>query len=339
MNYKTILTYLILTIFAIAMYYLSWINWIIEFILSLCIYTIIFFCLHYIWVKVRKKPLMYFPHFINYFLQRISIFLLFIIILFTCLTYLLNEVYPAAMPEFTITNWVKVVKFQAMSHIWTKDFYNQIVENIKEHKNQWWVYFYEWVKPGTKENIETFNQAIWIEFDENLYKNFSKLYWVQNQDNNDFLWLVNNLDFNIDLSMDEIVELYKDKINTKTNTWNIIKHKIPVDANKIILETLSWLNERQQKILVYINQAILNFIISSEWTQNFLTNNFTNKDLFDIILWKRNETLASTIIESKYDNIYITYWLLHFKWVLELLKEHDPKWRIIYTKNLYPIKN
>jgi hypothetical protein len=35
----------------------------------------------------------------------------------------------------------------------------------------------------------------------------------------------------------------------------------------------------------------------------------------------------------------MTYWLLHFKWVLELLKEKDSKWEIISTSNLYPIKN
>jgi hypothetical protein len=35
----------------------------------------------------------------------------------------------------------------------------------------------------------------------------------------------------------------------------------------------------------------------------------------------------------------MTYWLLHFKWILELLQKNDPNWKIIKTKYLYPIKN
>jgi vacuolar-type H+-ATPase subunit H len=61
--------------------------------------------------------------------------------------------------------------------------------------------------------------------------------------------------------MDEIVKLYEEKISTKTSTGDQIKNKIPIDANKVILDTLAELNDRQLKILVYINQAILNFII------------------------------------------------------------------------------
>jgi hypothetical protein len=35
----------------------------------------------------------------------------------------------------------------------------------------------------------------------------------------------------------------------------------------------------------------------------------------------------------------MTYWLLHFNWVLKLLQKNDPSWKIIETKYLYPIKN
>jgi hypothetical protein len=80
--------------------------------------------------------------------------------------------------------------------------------------------------------------------------------------------------------MDQIVKLYEEKTKNKKE----YETKVPVDANKIIIETLSKLNEKELKILVYINQALLNFIISNESTQSFLTNNFANKDLFDVIL-------------------------------------------------------
>jgi len=337
MKLKIILTYLILIILLAISYYLNWLYWLLEFILSILLYTLIFFLFHYIIKRIRKKEVMYFPNFMNYFLQRITLFLLFIITFFGWLAYLSNEVYPAPMPEYTITNWTKVVKFQAMSHIWTQSFYNNVAKNLTDYKKGWWVYFFEWVKPWTEENLEKFNKAIWIKFDEDLYKNFSKLYWVTNQDNNDFLWLVNDLDFNVDISMDEIVELYEEKISNKPDSKEF-ESKIPINANKVILETLSELNDRQLKILVYINQAILNFIIWNDSTQNFLTNNFANKDLFDVILWERNKVIAYTIVNSEYDKIYMTYWLLHFKWVLALLQENDSNWQIVSVKNLYPIK-
>jgi len=265
--------------------------------------------------------------------------MLIITVIIWWLAYYFNEISPAPMPEFTLYNWEKTVKFQAMSHIWTETFYKTIVKNITKYKEEWWVYFYEWVKSGTKENAEKFNKAIWITFDQNLYKNFSKLYWVSNQDNRDFIWLVNDLDFNVDLNMDEIMKLYDKKIEAKTKWKKEFKSKIPLDANKTIIETLSKLNDRELKVLVYINQAILNFIIGSEWTKNFLKNNFTNTDLFDVILGKRNEVISNAIIKSKYKKIYITYWLLHFKWVFKLLKENNPNWRIYSENNLYPIKN
>lgn len=339
MTKKQIFTYITLLIYTYAMYYLSWVYWALDFILSLCLYTLFFYFLHFIWVKIRNKPVKYFPDFINYFLQRISVFLIFITVLFVWWTYLLNEVFPAPMPEYTITNWTKTVKFQAMSHIWTKKFYDTVIKNLTEHKKNGWVYFFEWVKPGSKENLEKFNQAMWMNFDEDLYANFSKLYWVVNQDNRNFVWLVNDLDFNVDLNMDQIVTLYEEKINSKEDPTDVYKNKLPVDANKVIIETLAWLNDRQLKILVYVNQAILNFIVWSDSTQNFLTNNFANKDLFDVILGERNQVLSDAIINSEYNNIYITYWLLHFDWVFKILQEKDPKWQIISVNNLYPIKN
>jgi len=86
----------------------------------------------------------------------------------------------------------------------------------------------------------------------------------------------------VDINIDEIVKLYEQKILTKKSTE--YKNKVPLDVNKVIIETLSNLNEKEVKILVYINQAILNFIISNDTTKNFLTDKFSNKDLFDVIL-------------------------------------------------------
>jgi hypothetical protein len=334
MNKKQIfyISFFIILIWII--FYISSYVWVLEFILSIIIYFLIFYFFHFIFSKFRKKKVLDFKDFSSYFLYRVSIFLIIILSLIWWFSFYSNEISPALMPEYTISNWKKTIVFQTMSHIWSENFYEKIKNNLKEKKESWFVYFFEWVKPGTLENMEKFNKAIKIKFDENLYKNYSKLYWITHQDNSHFLWLVNNLDFNIDLSIDEIVSEYENI--KKPHPWIPSplqeKETTIIDANKEILNKLAGLNNKQLKILVYINQAILNLIIKSEWIQGFLTKNFTNKNLFKVILDKRNEILSKEILKSKYNKIYLTYWLMHFKWVFELLKENDNNWKIINKK-------
>lgn len=334
MNLKRFFSILAFFIFFVIFFYLNWIIWILNFIVSIWFYTILFYTFHIVWRKIFNKEIIDPVIYMENFAFRISVFIIITISFFASLAYLSNEIYKAKMPEYTISNWKKTVKFQAMVHIWSKKYYDEVMNNLKKFKENWWVYFFEWVKPWSEENMQAFNNAIWIEFDQDLYKNFSKLYWVTFQDNSMFLWLVNNLDFNVDLNVDEIMRLYKEKNIQK----NIEKtYNTPIDANKEIIKTLSTLNEKELKILVYLNQAILNLIISNDDLQWFLSNNFTNKELFEVILGERNKILVNEIQKSEYDKIYITYWLLHFKWVLEELKKQDPKWEIIETKYLYPI--
>jgi hypothetical protein len=54
--------------------------------------------------------------------------------------------------------------------------------------------------------------------------------------------------------------------------------------------------------------------------------------LFEIILEWRNKILTDEILKSKYDKIYITYWKMHFQWVLKLLQKQNPKWHITNKK-------
>ena len=332
MKPKIIFTYSFMIALLWINFYFNKFEWTIKFIVSIFTYFLIFYLLHILWSKYKKRSSKSWKEYINTFLYKISIFILVIFIFIWSFTYYNNEINPAEMPEYTISNGQKTVTFQAMSHIWTSEFYEQIKNNLIKYKNDWSVYFYEWVKPWTKENLNKFNNAIWIKFDPDLYENFSKLYWVTNQDQNSFIWLENNLDFNVDLNMDQIIEEYEK--NPSKNESN----KLPMDANKEIVNSLAELNEKELNVLVYINQAILNFIIKSDSLKNIITNNFWNKELFYVILHKRNEILANWIIESEYNKIYTTYWLLHFEWVLKLLQENDDNWKITKYNSSYPIQ-
>lgn len=318
-------------------FYISGIITILSFILTLIFYSFIAFIFYVLWKIIRKKEKLDYISFLNYFLYKISIWILISIILVGGFVYYQNNIDPAKMPTFTISNWEKIVIFQTMSHIWSEEFYQQIKRNLIKAKKNWFVYYYEWVKDWTLENKENFNKAIWIKFDENLYKNFSKLYWVIHQDNTIYYNLVNDLDFNVDLTIDEIMYFYN-KLEKKEVKNNFLQNKEVIDVNAEIIKTLSSLNNLELKILRYINKWILNFIIKSDWTRNLIMNNFTNKNLFKIILNKRDIILSEKIINSEHQKIFITYWLLHFKWVLDLLQKNDKNWKIIKTEYLYPIK-
>ena len=217
MNLKNIITIILISIFIAIAYYFNWLVWIISFIVSISFYLIIFYSLHILWKKIRKKEISDFYIYSSKFLFSISVFIFITISIIWTWAYLSNEVYKAKMPEYTISNWDKIIKFQTMVHIWSPEYYLEIQKNIKDFKKDWWVYFYEWVKWWTKENMQDFNKALWINFDENLYKNVSKLYGVTNQNNVDFLWLVNDLDFNVDLDIDTIMEIYNKNTNWINN--------------------------------------------------------------------------------------------------------------------------
>ena len=98
------------------------------------------------------------------------------------------------------------------------------------------------------------------------------------------------------------------------------------------------MNNKELKILRYINKGLLNFIIESDATKNLVLDNFSNKTLFKIILDKRNDVISDKIVNSEHKKIYITYWLLHFEWVLKNLQKDDKKWKVTKTKYLYPIQ-
>jgi len=332
MAYKNIFSGIIIPVLIILSFYLNWFFWVLSFLWTLFIYCSIAYGIYFWWKYLRKQIFIDYKSFAIWFLYKISLFTVILSSIIWIFAYYENEISPAPMPWYTLSNWNKEVVFQAMSHIWSKDFYNTIRKDLIDYKTASWVYFYEWVRPWSEKNKKDFNKAIWIKFDKWLYKKFSKLYGVEYQDNTIYYNLVNNLDFNVDLSIDDIMNLYnKDPQKTKSLTP-------PIDATKAITDSLTSLNDRELQILVYVNKAILNFIIKSDGLKDIITKNFANKKLFDVILGKRNEVISKTIIASEYKKIYITYWLLHFKWVFDLLKKNDPNWKIVKVTNLYPIK-
>ncbi|MDR2411121.1 MAG: hypothetical protein LBD88_00475 [Candidatus Peribacteria bacterium] len=59
---------------------------------------------------------------------------------------------------------------------------------------------------------------------------------------------------------------------------------MPIDANAEILKILSNVNEKELKLLIYLNQAILNFLMNNDSILESMSNTFADKELFEVIL-------------------------------------------------------
>ncbi|NDK09032.1 hypothetical protein EOM39_07390 [Candidatus Gracilibacteria bacterium] len=334
---KYTISYFFFGLFLSLILYMSGIIKLFETIISLIIYSIFFYFIYYLWKSFRKKEKKGFDEYLKIFIYKATIFIYVMFFIVGGFAYYNNEISPAMMPEYTITNGDKIVVFQSMSHIAKQNFYNEVEKNIQKFKSNSGVYFYEGVKPGTKESSEKFDEALGINFTPDLYKHMSRLYGVTFQDNNRFLGLVNNLDFNVDLDLDQIIKIYEEKKINKKNKKDAENKQI-INASEEILNKLNLLKDKELEVLIYINQAILNLVIKNDKEAKELLKDFGNQDLFSVILDERNDNLSKEIMSSKYSKIYITYGLLHFEGVFELLKKQDSNWKIVKTNYLYPIK-
>lgn len=318
---KIILIILLFILF----WYVSGISGSINFIIALSFYSLFLYTLSFPFKKIKDREFKFFDaenlgKFAFAFAYRMSVFLIIIFSILGWFAYYQNKIEPAMMPVYHITNWDKTVVFHSMSHIASPEFYTDTKKSVDNLEKQGYLLFYEGVKSGSKESADKFDKALWVKFDKDLYKNMSKLYGLVNQDNSIF---ISSWAKNIDLSMDEIVAVYEK--NPSNSNKNL---SVPIDMNPIIISTIDKLNDKELAIIRFLNKAIMNSIIKNWEVQDFMAKSLWNKSIMDTILWKRNEYLSANIIAEKQKKIVITYWLLHFKWVLELLQKNDKNWEI-----------
>ncbi len=333
MENKNIVSILLLSSFAALLFYISgWVA-VLEFFLFLALYAAIFYGAWSLINFFRKTTRTDIWEFLEKFFFRLSLSLAITLSLVVTFVFYHTIFYPATLPLYTLSNWEKTVHFQTMSHIASQAFYLQVQSNIYQAKKNNWVLFFEWVRPGSSENEDKFNQALWIDFAPWLYDNLSELYWVVAQDNDMFLWLVNNKDYNIDVSIDDIIEIYEEKNKNQTQNSSLLQNKNVVDINWDVIKVLSELNPRELQLIRYFNQSFLNFILKNEGFRNKMLELAWNPDIFSVIVEDRNKVLANAILESEESNIFVIYWLMHFSGVLKILQSNDPNWKIIETKN------
>ncbi|MDD5213008.1 MAG: hypothetical protein PHG82_01085 [Candidatus Gracilibacteria bacterium] len=321
---KEKLKILLIVILAIIFGYIGGIYGSIDFIIALSFYSLFLYTLIFPFKKFKDRDFEFFNaenlgKFAFAFAYRMSAFLIIIFSILGGFAYYQNKISPAMMPIYEISNGDKTVVFHSMSHIASPEFYTETKKYVENLEKSGYLLFYEGVKPGTKESSLKFDKALGVKFDKDLYKNMSKLYGLVNQDNSIF---VSSGAKNVDLSMDEIIALY-DKIPSQ----NRLSQEV-VDVNPLINATLDSLNPKELEILRFLNKAIINTIIKNGDIQDAMSQGLGNKALMDTIFGKRNDNLAASIIEEKQKKIVITYGLLHFKGVLELLQKNDANWKI-----------
>ena len=304
-----------------------------NFLSLLLWYCVISYVLHLLWYKIRGFSRISFLEFFVIFIYKSALLIIFTGLFLWSFFYYQNHISPAKLPVHTLSNGQQTIIFQTMSHIGSEEFYNWVIETIRENKIRGAVLYYEGVWPGSDENSEDFNKAIWIDFTPWLYENFSKLYGVRSQDNNEFLNIENNLDYNIDLNLDQIMDLYKAKTQSEEiKSPPLLANGEVQDLNKDVIERLSSLSQKQLTLLKYINQGLLNFMIKHEWLRNFLVAKLANQDIFTVILEDRNKHLVQELLIRNDEKVIILYGLMHFNWVYDLLKQQDSSWEIINTR-------
>jgi len=317
------------------LYYLNQIAWILEFILWIIMYLAIFYFFHVVWTHFRKKETLHLVEYGKKFYISLATLLYLSIWILWSFWYYQLVYQPLNLEQTTISNGEKTVVFQKMIHIAKPDYYNSIASELKKYKQDWFVYYFEWVRWWTEQSVETFNKALWIEFDPDLYDNLSKLYWLVPQDNSQFLNILNNKDYNIDMNIDEIISEYE---NLKIEKNIIKEYEPPIDVNTEIIKTLAELSSRQLELLQYINLTFLTILTKNEEFLQSIQNSFWNQLLFEIILEWRNKVVIEEIINSEDKNIFATYWALHFDGILQWLQEKDNNWKIISQKSFFPFQ-
>jgi len=325
-NAFSYLSYIFLILILGFSIFISWFLSGLSFIFSLFLYGLIFYVFHIAWRKLRRRERLSLQAFFPFFLKKISGLLFLLLIIIWWFWYYHNFYAPAYLPLYTLSNGTQTIRFQTMAHIASKNFYDTVINNIQNAKRENYVLYFEWVTPGSRENTEAFNTALGINLGPDTYQNLSTLYGTEAQNNEDFLNIINNKDYNIDLSIDEIMALYNER---NILNWSASINEEVYDVSEELFSRLSKLNQKQLTLLRFINQAFLNFIMKNDSLRDGIIENFWNTDIFSVILDDRNLHIVNAIESREDEKIFIIYGLMHFEWVYDILKKRDPNWEII----------
>lgn len=205
---------------------------------------------------------------------------------------LVRILFPSEARYTEYSNGEKSIRFIGTMHIGKQEYYESIKKLISDSKKEGYVYFYELIlsESETDETLRKNRRLLgFIPTSDNYAKAFdlgSIGIDMVAQDQMDLLGLVNDKDYNVDVTVEQILEAYENKYGVITLTEE--------DYQTPLNEAVSEIEDKEQ-----VDYVILNV---------------------------RNEHLAKEIMNSSYSKIIITYGANHEKGVFNLLQEADPKW-------------
>ncbi len=240
----------------------------------------------------------------------------FISILISVLAY--SYFFPTPASDVVITNSEKTITFLSMSHIATPEFYRDKKVKIASLARSGSIFLVEWVWKWSAESHRKLSQALSFELDEDLYP-FLALYGSLEVQSGSFLFQdVLPLQIkNVDMTVDEIVG--------EMSTGDILPSEVIYSTED--LPPISSLSPWERVFMKYFFRAFLSSTLS-KMEEISMAIIDSKKELFSIILDKRNQRVIEAINQSTEKNIVVVYWALHFSGILRWLEQTDPRYKI-----------
>lgn len=341
-------------------------------------YAFLFYLVRVFYCRVANKDFPKLSAFLRGYVRRVGIFILAFAISVSAFAVYQNEVDPVRLAVHTLSNGEKTVRFRTMAHVASDSFYSGVRDELGRARKDGYVLFYEGVRPGTPENSKKFEEMVGFRIGKELYEVMARLYGLSPQDMADIVPSFDPRDRNVDVSVDDIVAYVESRSGSGTpSSGSGISSSGSASASGSYVpsspsssgslqalgsgsvsasgETLSErqedptvaalrsyadsLNPRELEVLRYFNRAVMGFVMKNPHADALAVSGFSNPDAYPAILDERDRILAEAILASEEKRIYVTYGLLHFDGVFDLLQERDPRWKVSApSEYLYPTR-
>lgn len=216
-----------------------------------------------------------------------------------------------------------------MMHIASEGFYDDIREDMQKLVGQEYVFFYEWVRPGTDESLEKLWALMWTDVSPEMYDAIGTMAALMPQKPEEFITILPSM--NVDVSTDDIVRIAEEKkLQTPTSQSDELIQRMQI--------SYPTMNPTQKYVTSVASRAILNLILRIYERPEIAASLESQVPVFAVILWERNKNIVTTIQWSPAKHIYMHYGALHFPWVLALLQNDDPRWKEISRTSFVVIR-
>ncbi|NVK27964.1 MAG: hypothetical protein HWE14_07965 [Flavobacteriia bacterium] len=192
---------------------------------------------------------------------------------------------------FTYTNGEQTLVFVPMIHVAKPEFYANVKNAIKQYKEQGYVYYYEWIDfdSASQETQWKIREMVGFlpsptGYSKQLQPLVEQGYTVQKND--EFLNIVNDQDYNVDITAAEVVRLYEAKYGVISITE--LNKNTPMDEK--------------------------------------YTATLDDDQVEDIILNSRNQHIVKTMADLNHEKILMTYGSKHREGIIEMLQKTDESW-------------